>query len=73
MEDGLNLNDNTIVEKLLKNLDINPKTFFEWKQYIQRNKDELKKRTNDNASTKVFLVLPSFISQIIKYFGGRIV
>ena len=27
-QDGLNLNDNTIVEKLLKNLDVNPKTFL---------------------------------------------
>ena len=27
-QDGLNLNDNSIVEKLLKNLDINPKTFL---------------------------------------------
>ena len=27
-EDGLNLNDNIIVEKLLKNIDINPKKFY---------------------------------------------
>ena len=27
-KDGLNLNDNIIVEKLLQNLDINPKSFL---------------------------------------------
>ena len=41
-KDGLNLNDNMIVEKLLKNLDINPKTFL-MEAVDSKIKDELKK------------------------------
>ena len=40
-KDGLNLNDNLVIEKLLKNLDINPKKFL-MDTVEQKIKNELK-------------------------------
>ena len=65
--DGLNLNDNSIVEKILKNLDVNPKTFF-GEATEQKNKDELKKRTNA-AFQKGIFGLPSFIINKKLFWG----
>ena len=67
-KDGLNLNDNTIVEKLLKNLDINPKTFL-MEAVDHKIKDELKKRT-DVAFKKGIFGAPSFIINN-KIFWGQ--
>ena len=67
-KDGLNLNDNTIVEKLLKNLDINPKTFL-MEAIDPKIKDELKKRT-DAAFKKGIFGAPSFIVNN-KIFWGQ--
>ena len=67
-KDGLNLNDNTIVEKLLKNLDINPKTFL-MEAVDPKIKDELKKRT-DAAFKKGIFGAPSFIVNN-KIFWGQ--
>ena len=67
-KDGLNLNDNTIVEKLLKNLDINPKTFL-MEAIDLKIKDELKKRT-DAAFKKGVFGAPSFIVNN-KIFWGQ--
>ena len=67
-KDGLNLNDNTIVEKLLKNLDINPKTFL-MEAIDPKIKDELKKRT-DVAFKKGIFGAPSFIVNN-KIFWGQ--
>jgi len=58
-KDGLNLNDNLVIEKLLKNLDINPKKFL-MEAVEQKNKNELKKRT-DEAYKKGIFGLPSFL------------
>ena len=66
--DGLNLNDNTIVEKLLKNLDINPKTFL-MEAVDNEVKNELKKRTED-AYNKGIFGAPSFIINN-KIFWGQ--
>ena len=66
--DGLNLNDNAIVEKLLKNLDINPKTFL-MDAIHPTIKDDLKKRT-DNAHDKGIFGAPSFIVNN-KIFWGQ--
>ena len=52
-KDGINLNDNTIVEKLLKNLDLNAKTFL-MEALELKIKDELKKRTNDAYEKGIF-------------------
>ncbi len=67
-KDGLNLNDNIIVEKLLKNLDINPKIFL-MEAAGTKIKEELKKRTNDAYSKGIFGV-PSFIINN-KIFWGQ--
>ena len=67
-KDGLNLNDNIIVEKLLKNLDINPKTFL-MEAVDPKIKDELKKRT-DAAFKKGIFGAPSFIVNN-KIFWGQ--
>ena len=66
-KDGLNLNDNTIVEKLLKNLDINPKTFL-MEAVDHKIKDELKKRT-DAAYNKGIFGAPSFIVNNKVFWG----
>ena len=67
-KDGINLNDNIIVEKLLKNLDINPKTFL-MEAIDHKIKDELKKRTED-AYNKGIFGTPSFIVNN-KIFWGQ--
>ena len=66
-KDGLNLNDNIIVEKLLKNLDINPKTFL-MESVDFKIKDELKKRTDDAHKKGVFGA-PSFIVNNNVFWG----
>ena len=67
-KDGINLNDNIIVEKLLKNLDINPRTFL-MEAIDHKIKDELKKRTDD-AYNKGIFGAPSFIVNN-KIFWGQ--
>ena len=67
-KDGLNLNDNIIIEKLLKNLDINPKIFL-MEAVDPKIKNELKKITED-ASKKGIFGLPSFIVNN-KIFWGQ--
>jgi len=66
--DGLNLNDNLIVEKLLKNLDINPSNFL-LEAVDPKIKDDLKKRTNDAFNKGIFGV-PSFVVNN-KIFWGQ--
>ncbi len=67
-KDGLNLNDDTVVEKLLKNLDINPKTFFD-EATNPKIKEELKKITS-TAYTKGIFGVPSFVVNN-KIFWGQ--
>ena len=55
---GLNLNDQTIIDKVLKNLDINPTTFA-LRLSNQNVKDELRKRTQ-NAFEKGIFGAPTF-------------
>ena len=66
-QDGLNLNDNSIVEKLLKNLDINPKTFL-MDAIDSSIKEDLKKRT-DLAFKKGIFGAPSFIVNNKVFWG----
>jgi 2-hydroxychromene-2-carboxylate isomerase len=65
---GINLNDNLIVEKLLKNLDLNPKIFL-----VEANenkiKEELKSKTND-AHKKGIFGAPTFLVNN-KIFWGQ--
>ena len=65
--DGINLNDNTIIEKLLQNLDLNPKTFL-IEAMEPKIKDELKKRTDD-AYQKGIFGAPSFIINNKVFWG----
>jgi 2-hydroxychromene-2-carboxylate isomerase len=66
-KDGLNLNDNNIFEKLIKNLDINPKTFL-IDAVNPKIKDELKKRTDDAFNKGVFGT-PTFIINNKMFWG----
>ena len=66
-KDGLNLNDSIIIEKLLKNLDLNPKAFLV-EATEAKNKDELKKRTNDAIKKGIFGA-PSFIINNKMFWG----
>ena len=66
-KDGLNLNDNSIVEKLLKNIDINPKTFL-LETVNNSIKNDLKKRTN-RAYEKGIFGAPTFIINSKMFWG----
>ena len=67
-QDGLNLNDENITQKILKNLNVNPKTFF-LRSVSSSIKDSLKKRTNE-AYEKGIFGAPSFVSND-KIFWGQ--
>ena len=66
--DGLNLNDSSIIEKLMKNLDINPKNFL-LEAGENQIKEDLKKRTEDAFGKGIFGA-PSFIVNN-KIFWGQ--
>ena len=65
---GLNLNDQQVIDKILKNLDINPKT-FSLRLSNQNLKDELKKRTQEAYEKSVFGA-PTFLVNN-KIFWGQ--
>ena len=67
-QDGLNMNDENIIHKVLKNLDVNPKTFL-LRATSSSVKDKLKKVTNE-AYEKGIFAAPSFISNN-KIFWGQ--
>jgi len=67
-KDGLNLNDNLIVEKLLKNLDVNPKNFL-MEAIETKIKNELKKKTDEACNNGIFGV-PTFMVNN-KIFWGQ--
>ena len=52
-QDGLNMNDDNVVQKVLKNLNINPKTFF-LRSASASIKDSLRKRTSDAYDKGIF-------------------
>jgi 2-hydroxychromene-2-carboxylate isomerase len=65
---GLNLNDQHVIDKILKNLTINPKTFA-LRLSNQNIKDELKKRTQEAFEKGVFGA-PTFLVNN-KIFWGQ--
>ena len=67
-QDGLNMNDESVVQKILKNLDINPKTFL-LRSASSSIKDSLKKRTGE-AYEKGIFGAPSFVANN-KIFWGQ--
>ena len=66
-KDGLNLNDQKIVDKILEDLNLDHKT-FKLKISEQKIKDELKKRTND-AFLKGVFGAPSFVINDKMFWG----
>ena len=67
-QDGLNMNDENIIQKILKNLNVNPKTFL-LRVASSAIKESLKKKTND-AYEKGIFGAPSFVSNN-KIFWGQ--
>ena len=67
-QDGLNMNDENIIQKILKNLNVNPKTFL-LRIASASIKESLKKRTNE-AYEKGIFGAPSFVSNN-KIFWGQ--
>ena len=67
-QDGLNMNDENIIQKILKNLNVNPKTFV-LRAASSSIKDSLKKRTNE-AYEKGIFGAPSYVSNN-KIFWGQ--
>ena len=67
-QDGLNMNDENIIHKILKNLSINPKTFT-LRSTSSSIKDSLRKKTSD-AYEKGIFGAPTFVSNN-KIFWGQ--
>ena len=67
-QDGLNMNDQIIIEKVLKNLNVNPKTFI-LRSTSALIKDSLRKKTND-AYEKGIFGAPTFVVNN-KIFWGQ--
>ena len=67
-KDGLNMNDQIIIDKVIKNMDINPKTFLLRSADI-KIKDKLKKLTDD-ALRKGIFGAPTFLINK-KIFWGQ--
>ena len=67
-QDGLNMNDQIIIEKVLKNLNVNPKTFI-LRSTSSLNKRLFRKKTND-AYEKGIFGAPTFVVNN-KIFWGQ--
>ena len=67
-QDGLNMNDQIIVEKVLKNLSVNPKTFI-LRSTSSQIKNSLRKKTNE-AYEKGIFGAPTFVVNN-KIFWGQ--
>ena len=65
--DGLNMNDNIIINKVLKTLDLNPSIFFGKVSDI-KIKDKLKKLTNDALKKGIFGAPTYYVNRKI-FFG----
>ena len=51
--DGLNMNDPIVINKVLKNIDLNPEIFLE-KVSDQKTKDKLRKLTDDALKKNIW-------------------
>ena len=67
-KDGLNMNDQNIIDKVLKNMNINPKTFF--LRSASQNIKSLLKRKTDEAFDKGIFGAPTFLVNN-KIFWGQ--
>ena len=66
--DGLNINDDNIIQKVIKKLNVNPKTFA-LRATSSSIKDSLKKRTSEAYEMGIFGA-PTFVSNN-KIFWGQ--
>ena len=66
-QDGLNMNDETIIQKVLKNLNVNPKTFA-LRSTSSLIKDSLRKKTSD-AYQKGIFGAPTFVANNRIFWG----
>ena len=66
-KDGLNMNDQIVVNKVLKNIDLNPEIFLR-KVSDQKIKDKLRKFTDDALKKKIFGV-PTFVVNKKMFWG----
>ena len=67
-QDGLNMNDEIVIQKILKNINVNPKTFV-LRTTSSLIKDSLRKKTNDAYEKGVFGA-PTFVANN-KIFWGQ--
>ena len=67
-KDGLNMNDQNIIDKILKNMGINPKTFF-LRATSQNIKNLLKKKTNEAFDKNIFGAPTFYVNN--KIFWGQ--
>ena len=67
-QDGLNMNDEVIIEKVLKNLSVNPKTFL-LRSTSSLIKESLRKKTSE-AYQKGIFGAPTFVANN-KIFWGQ--
>jgi len=67
-KDGLNMNDPIVINKVLKNMDLNPETFLA-KATDEKIKDKLKKLTNDALKKGIFGAPTFMINK--KIFWGQ--
>ena len=67
-QDGLNMNDEIVIQKVLKNINVNPKTFV-LRTASSLIKDSLRKKTNDAYKKGVFGA-PTFVVNN-KIFWGQ--
>ena len=66
-QDGLNMNDENIFQKVLKNLNVNPKTFM-LRISSSSIKESLKKRTSEAFEKSIFGA-PTFVSNNKVFWG----
>jgi 2-hydroxychromene-2-carboxylate isomerase len=67
-KDGLNFNDHNIIEKVIKNMNINPKTFF-LRSTTPNVKNLLKEKTDDAFKKGIFGAPTFYINN--KVFWGQ--
>ena len=65
--DGLNMNDPIVINKVLKNIDLNPEIFFK-KVSDQKVNDKLRNLTDDALKKKIFGV-PAFVVNKKMFWG----
>ena len=67
-KDGLNMNDPIVIEKVLKNIDLNPETFLQ-KATDNKIKEKLKKITDDALKKGIFGAPTYYVNK--KIFWGQ--